>query len=160
MWVWESYLLCFLRLSNSLGVRFKLLGLAFGTWLPRGIPTCLCSPSFSYTSLSLRSPLGVQWVTSSVGREAMRWTPDSGPLFPYLPSWYTLGAAWGTSPMKTLPIFTQAFVFPSPCCPTCWNLTFPENRDKSTILCLCPQFLHPGEKHSQPQVSVFLPRAT
>lgn len=51
---------CFLRLPHFLGVRFKLLGLALGTWLPRGIPTCLCSPSFSYTSLSavsIRSPV-------------------------------------------------------------------------------------------------------
>lgn len=66
----------------------------------------------SPTPLSLQSPLGVYWVTSSVGREALRWTLESGPLFPYLPSWYTPGAAWGMSPIKTLPIFTQAFVFP------------------------------------------------
>lgn len=114
----------------------------------------------SPTPLSLQSPLGVHWVTSSVGKEAMRWTLKSGPLFPYLPSWYTPGAAWGTNPIKTLPIFTQAFVFPGPCCPTCWNLTFPENRDKITLLCICPQSLYPGEKPFQPHVSVSLPRAT
>lgn len=147
-----------MRLPNTLGIRLKLFGLAFGV--------CHMESQHVFPALSFPTPLwiyppsGVLWMTAwtmLARREVMRWTPDLtlGPLFPYLylPGLLSLVRPWGLSkekaPVRTLLTFAQpfwsAFILPDQ---PYWNLTLLQNIDKGTILCICSQALHPGGNSS------------
>lgn len=126
--------------SNSLAWR---LGPA--TWNYNPIFLALSFP----TCFSLQPPLGLQWVaawTVLIGREVVRWKPDTPALRPL-----SLAHPWGLpqeqAPVRSRPALVKRFICPHPPWPTHWSLTL-QNTDNGTILCVVPQFLHLGESPS------------